>query len=240
MLPYRHTVLDAIREERWYSPLCVLAMYTLTKLFLHSSNQLDLRLITSVTPAETQLVFITNVRSLTVASEWPSLFHLVHSALHGTAFWDRQRETVGLWVEEEDRNCQDHYQDFWFFPHYEKKYIFFWMGCSNIPLLGRDLMPEIEVHGLGIKSPGAWNLNKCIFQNVIYNNQPQGQAGKAGLSYYWGNLWARRNLWQRISVSKLVSLLSHLLSHASWGVGRHWMKFHLPCWGRLSYQLVYD
>lgn len=116
-------VLDAITEKRWYSPLCVLAMYPLTKLFLHSSDQLDLRLITSVTPAETQLIFITNVRCLTVASEWPSLHHLVHSALHGTAFWDRQMETVGLWVEEADRNCQDHYQDFitfWFFPHYEK------------------------------------------------------------------------------------------------------------------------
>lgn len=48
-------------------------------------------------------------------------------------------------------------------------------------------MPEIEMHGLDIKSPGTCNLNKCIFQNVIYNNQPQEQAGKAGLSHYCGN-----------------------------------------------------
>ena len=70
MLPYRHTCVRCYyREKVIFSSVCVLAMYTLTKLFLHSSDQLDVRLITSVTPAETQLIFITNVRCLTVASE---------------------------------------------------------------------------------------------------------------------------------------------------------------------------
>lgn len=100
-------------------------------------------------------------------------------------------------------------------------------------------MPEIEVHGLGIKSPGTWNLNKCIFRilfTIISLRDKQGRQvfhitvetsepkETRGKEYQYQN-W-------------FLFFLIFFLMQA--GVLEALEEVPSLCWGRLSYQPVYD